>query len=126
MRMWIGVLPEELCMQHLSGEHNEIHKHKHNFEKKHSIAGRVEGNAVEPLSMKTRHDELAAELQKRAVEAGRKPPHSPYELPDLSYLPEEHLNYRINQEENRALLRDRCPDCRDRMNGVVSKEVTDE
>jgi hypothetical protein len=87
--MWM-VNPVWLCMQHLSGEHNEIHKHRHNFEKGHSIAGRIAINACEPISMKTRHDELEAEIQRRARVAGRKPPHSPYEIPDLSYLSDEH------------------------------------
>ena len=100
MRMWIGVEPWELCMQHLSGEHGEIHKHRHNFEKGHRITGRIEGNAIEPQAMKERHDLLEAELRRRAIEAGRRPPSSPYELPDLSYLPKDQREFRIDQDKN--------------------------
>ena len=110
MRMWM-VPVEFLCTQHLSGEHGEIHKHRHNFEKGHSMTGRIAINACEPMSMKTRHDELAAELQRRAIEAGRKPPDSPYTLPDLSYLPEAQRNFKVDVEANLRLLIDRCPEC---------------
>lgn len=110
MKMWM-ISARLLCMRHLSGEHNEIHKHRHNFEKRHSIAGRIAINACEPMSMKSRHDELAAELRRRAVEAGRKPPHSPYEIPDLSYLPEAHRTFRVNREASLRLLVSRCPEC---------------
>jgi len=40
MRMWM-VEPKLLCKKHLLGEHNEIHKHRHNFVKKHSVKGRI-------------------------------------------------------------------------------------
>ena len=50
MRMWM-IKPELLCRQHLLGEHSEIHKHKHNFEKGHSIKGRLYPiSQKEPLS----------------------------------------------------------------------------
>lgn len=111
MRMWM-VDPRILCHQHLSGEHGEIHKHRHNFVKHHSIAGRIAGNACEPESMKARHDELEAELQRRAREAGRKPPSSPFEQPDVSYLPVEHRGFKVNVEASLAMLKGRCPDCR--------------
>jgi len=40
MRMWM-IDPSLLCRKHLLGEHNEIHKHRHNFEKHHSVTGRI-------------------------------------------------------------------------------------
>lgn len=120
MRMWM-VNPVFLCAQHLSGEHGEIHKHRHNFVKQHSIAGRIEGNACEPSSMKTRHDELAAELQRRAIEAGRKPPDSPYELPDLSHLPDDQRNFKVDVDANLELLVSRCPDCAARVSKYRGK-----
>lgn len=106
--------PVLLCMKHLLGEHGEIHKHRHNFVKGHSIKGRIEGNAVEPMSMKRRHDDLEAEIVKRAIEAGRKPPCSPFEQPDLSTYSEEYRNYKIDAEAARELLLERCEDCRKR------------
>ncbi len=110
MRMWMTD-PRLMCMQHLLGEHGEIHKHRHNFVKGHSMAGRIEINAVEPLSLKTRHDELETEIRRRAVEAGRKPPCSPFEQPDLDAYSDEHREYRIDREAARELLVNRCEDC---------------
>jgi hypothetical protein len=104
--------PELLCMQHLLGEHGEIHKHKHNFEKGHSITGRIAINAVEPLSLKSRHDALEAEIVKRAIKAGRKPPSSPFQQPDLKHYAPNEINYKINVEQNRLLLIQRCSNCK--------------
>jgi len=104
-----------LCMSHLSGEHGEIHKHRHNFVKRHSIAGRIEGNACEPAAMKLRHDSLEAELRRRAVKAGRKPPCSPFEMPDISHLPVEHRLFKVDRIASANLLRERCPECAERM-----------
>jgi hypothetical protein len=114
MRMWM-IDPKLMCMQHLLGEHGEIHKHRHNFVKGHSIAGRIEGNAVEPMAMKSRHDELEAEIVRRAIEAGRKPPCSPFEQPDLSAYPEEQRVYRIDVDASMEMLVERCEDCRKRV-----------
>jgi Pyrimidine dimer DNA glycosylase len=62
MRMWC-INPRLLCDKHLLGEHGEIHKHRHNFVKRHSIAGRVYPVAqIEPLSMADRHEVLAQEM----------------------------------------------------------------
>ena len=69
--------PILLCNQHLLGEHGEIHKHRHNFVKGHSILGRK--GQIEPASMSQRHDELAIEMVKRGMNHK-----SPYVQPDLS------------------------------------------
>lgn len=110
MRMWM-VNPKFLCTKHLLGEHGEIHKHRHNFVKKHSITGRIQGNACEPLSMQTRHDELETEIRYRAVQEGRTPPSSPYTLPDLSHLPENEKNFKVDVNSSLELLKQRCLIC---------------
>lgn len=115
MRMWIGVEPVELCSQHLSGEHGEIHKHRHNFVKQHSMTGRIVINALEPSSLQSRHDELEFEINRRQKLDGRKITSSPFEAPDISYLPIEEQTYKIDGALNRQLLRDRCEACRTRM-----------
>lgn len=104
MNMWM-VPTWLMCGQHRSGEHNEIHKHRVTFEKQHSIAGRVAGNAVEPLAMKARHDELAASLNH----------HSPFKQPDTSYLPQHERKYRVNRFNQLMELRRRCSACRERI-----------
>jgi hypothetical protein len=81
--MWM-INPKILCRKHLLGEHGEIHKHKHNFIKHHSIKKRITLDQIEPSAMQSRHDELAAEMLCRGYNHK-----SPYTQPDISYLPKE-------------------------------------
>lgn len=110
MRMW-GVNPKLLCRQHLLGEHNEIHKHRHNFVKKHSIAKRISPVVqIEPENMKKRHDELVEEMIARGYNHN-----SPYEQPDLSHLTSEERYAKIEIGISIADLRNRCPECTKRI-----------
>lgn len=107
MRMWM-IDPKLLCRKHLLGEHGEIHKHKHNFEKKHSIAGRISPIVlIEPQNMQTRHDELAEEMLNRKMNHK-----SPYILPDLSHLPKKQLEIKADLYYNIIDLCDRCSACK--------------
>lgn len=106
MRMWM--LPSELlCRKHLLGGHNEIHKHRHNFVKQHSMKGRLYPIVqIEPASMKEEHDRLAEEMTRRGYNHK-----SPYEQPDVSYLGE--MAYlKADIEYNIKDLATRCPECR--------------
>lgn len=105
--MWM-CNPTLMCDRHLNGEHNEIHKYRHNFVKGHSIKKRIELDQIEPHSMKTRHDELAKEINRRAEIKGTGGHKSPYELPDLSNYP----NHIINRENAKKELIRRCENCR--------------
>lgn len=112
MRMWM-INTKVLCRKHLLGEHNEIHKHRPSFVKKHSIIGRIAGNAVEPESMKWRHDALSLEMMRRGYNHA-----SPYEMPSLAYLPIEQRMAKVNTEISFFLLIRRCADCRKRANEI--------
>jgi hypothetical protein len=110
MRMWM-IDPKKLCRNHLLGEHNEIHKHKHNFEKHHSILGRIYPIVlIEPDNMEKRHNELANEMLARNYNHK-----SPYEQPDLSYLPKEQRYAKADVAYNIEDLCDRCEKCRDNL-----------
>jgi hypothetical protein len=110
MRMW-GINPKLLCRQHLLGEHNEIHKHRHNFVKHHSIAKRISPVVqIEPENMKKRHDEIVAEMIDRGYNHN-----SPYEQPDLSYLKSEEKYAKISLDVSITDLRNRCPECTKRI-----------
>jgi hypothetical protein len=98
--------PEMMCRKHLLGEHNEIHKHRHNFEKKHSIKKRIELKQIEPANMKKRHDELVKEMLRRGYNHN-----SPYEMPDLSHLTDEELNCKVDKFYNFVDLCNRCASC---------------
>jgi hypothetical protein len=104
--MW-QVNPGLLCNKHLLGEHGEIHKHRHNFEKKHNMTGRMKyPSQIDPHAQGARHDVLAAEMLKRSMNHK-----SPYVQPDTSYLP----SAQIDTEYNLNDLANRCPDCRARI-----------
>lgn len=114
MRMWM-VSPELLCKKHLMGEHFEIHLHRHNFVKRHSISGRVSPIVlIEPESMEERHNRLAAEMQKRGYNH-----ESPFVNPDLSYLPDTERYAKADITYNIADLMNRCPDCSERISRLT-------
>lgn len=102
MRMWM-VDPKLLCNKHLLGEHGEIHKFRHNFVKKHNMAGRmINPSQIDPHKMQERHDILATEMLRRKMNHK-----SPYEQPDTSYLPEANVDIAYNLRD----LSERCETC---------------
>lgn len=112
MRMWM-ITPRLLCDKHLLGEHGEIHKHRHNFEKGHKIDGRLYPEVqIEPASMERRHDVLADEMLKRGMNHK-----SPFEQPDISYLPDDQQKSTVNTYSSVIDLCDRCPACRAKITG---------
>jgi hypothetical protein len=105
--------PKLLCRKHLLGEHNEIYRHKHSFEKHHSISGRISPIVlIEPESMQKRHDELAEEMLRRGYNHN-----SPYKQPDLSYLSDEERYAKVDLKYNLKDLINRCTECAKRMKG---------
>lgn len=103
--------PSLLCNKHLIGEHGEIHKHRHNFVKQYSISGRISPVVqIEPSSMASRHDELAEEMLNRGLNHL-----SPYDMPDISYLPKEQLMAVVNTETSIAELINRCEKCKEKI-----------
>jgi len=104
--------PELLCNKHLLGEHGEIHKHRHNFVKKHNINGRIIPVVqIEPSSMKKRHDEVAKEMIKRCMNHK-----SDYIQPDISYLREDLRNAKVDIQISKIDLIERCEECKKRIN----------
>ena len=115
MRMW-KVDPKLLCRQHLLGEHSEIHKHRHNFVKQHSIAKRISPVVqIEPQNMEQRHDELVTEMLARGYNHN-----SPYSQPDLSHLKDEERFAQIDINHSLADLSSRCSECAKRIKEHVS------
>ncbi|MFW6219844.1 MAG: pyrimidine dimer DNA glycosylase/endonuclease V [bacterium] len=110
MRMWM-INPKYLCNKHLIGEHGEIHKHRHNFIKKHSVLGRLYPIIqIEPMSMLDRHDELVKEMIIRNMNHK-----SPYIMPDVSYIDKQYLNLKVDRDYSIRDLMTRCEDCRKRI-----------
>lgn len=116
MRMWM-IDPKCLCNKHLLGEHGEIHKHKHNFEKKHSVTGRlVPIVQIEPSSMELRHDSLANEMLYRGMNH-----RSEYKQPDISYLSTAFQSAKVDLDISKRDLISRCDMCMNRILNGVSK-----
>ena len=105
MRMWM-IDPKYLCRNHLLGEHNELHKFRPSFEKKHNMNNRILSNQIEPLSMKIRHDELVVEMLRRGYNHK-----STYEMPDVSYIDESLLSLKVDHRMSEVDLRERCDKC---------------
>ena len=113
MRMWM-VDPRLLCNKHLVAEHGEIHKHRHNFVKGHSIQGRISPVVqIEPLSMKQRHDDLVKEMIKRNMNHK-----SPYTQPDLSHYDKDLISVKVDLFVSLKDLCKRCEDCKERIKTV--------
>ena len=64
MRMWM-VPPRRMCRKHLMGEHVEIHMAVATLRLGRSVDGFLEKGLLELRSLKSRHDELAAEMLRR-------------------------------------------------------------
>ena len=111
--MWM-LDPALLCDSHLLGEHAELHKHRPSFVRRRSIAGRVSPPVqIEPQAMQRRHDELAGEMLRRGMRH-----QSPYEPPNLAYLPAEHRAARVDPAHSARDLALRCGLCRNRLSAV--------
>lgn len=103
MRMWM-LDPKMMCIKHIVGEHGEIHKHRHNFVKKHNISGRIKPIVqICPELMEKRHDELVPFLKNHK---------SPYTQPDLTHLSSNERYAVADIEANKKDLVERCPECR--------------
>lgn len=116
MRMWM-IDPALLCSRHLSGEHGEIHKHLPSFRRGHSVSGRFAPVVqIQLNAILARHDELAAEIDRRAQQSGRGGHHSPLtDLPDLQAIYPDHYSLCVDIAESVRDLCERCPECRDRI-----------
>lgn len=106
--------PEKMCMNHILGEHLEVHALYAHLEKRKRIGGFIISNCIEPKSVKIRHDLLASFLRnhKTPMESN----------PDTSYLKPEEENAKVDVIKSYALLIERCKKCREKQ----SKETKNE
>ena len=102
MRMW-SVNPRVLCNQHLLGEHNEMHMFAGCLRKGVSVQGYVDKGLVHVSQIRSRHEELVAEMIRRGMR--HKSP-----LPDfLTPIGQTNL---VSVEANLVELRERCEICK--------------
>jgi len=103
--MWMTD-PAKMCTPHLLGEHVELHMFVGSIKKGTSMAGYIEKNLLEPLSLVPRHEELVEEMRKRGMKHK-----SPIGV-DLTNMPQEHIDHRIDVKLAKADLLSRCPFCK--------------
>lgn len=102
MRMWM-VPPRLMCRKHLLGEHVEIHMTVATLRLGKSVAGFLDKGLLELRSLRSRHDALVAEMERRgychASPLGPVPPRR---------------EGRVNRRRSARELAARCPDCAQR------------
>ena len=100
MRMWM-VDTGTMCRNHLLGEHVECHMFVGAVKRGKNIQGYLDKGLLEIHNLKKRHDQLAAEMQKRGYRHN-----SPIEFSC------EQKSGEIDPEQSAALLYGRCRECR--------------
>lgn len=107
------VPPAGMCRRHLLGEHVETHMFLGTLKKGNSIAGFLAKGLLEPESLKSRHDELAAELLARGY-AHRSPMEGEEVGEALKTLGAKELSTKVDSKTARDELYKRCEECRTR------------
>jgi hypothetical protein len=105
MRQWL-VNPKLLCRKHLLGEHVEHHMFVGSINKGKSIQGHISKGQVEPLTLKERHDQLAAEMERRDYN---------HQSPLPEYIWDNEEEGEIDIQKNITELSNRCEECRKRI-----------
>ena len=95
-----------MCRQHLLGEHVELHMIAACMRRKMKLDGYFAKNCIEPLSIKRRHDAIAAEMRRRGYRH-----RTPLRQPGVAYL-RELAGVRVRAKASLADLMERCPQCR--------------
>lgn len=106
--MW-NVDPKMLCDKHLLGEHVETHMFVGTLNKGRSVKGFLAKGLLEVHTLKKRHDDLVAEMERRGMTHS-----SP--LPNFK----EEVLGSVNVEENVKELKRRCVRCLKRTKNAES------
>lgn len=99
--------PRILCVNHLLGEHNELHKIAGSIRLKKNLKGYFDNDLIEPEAISSRHAALAEEMLRRCYAHV-----SPLPKFDLSYLEEKHRKHKVNRFRALDDLTNRCPKCK--------------
>lgn len=112
-RMWMGN-PKTMCRSHLLGEYKEIHQLVGSLKRRYSVTGYINNNCIEIRSIQKRHDDLVTEMNNIGYNH-KSPIMSQNDIDTLSsYLPEEHINYKVNVSSSDEDRYCRCINFRNR------------
>lgn len=110
MRMWL-VDPEVMCRKHLLGEHVEMHMYLGSMKQRKAMLGYLAKNLLEPSVLYNRHEELAAEIERRGWKHNS--PMDPAEVSSATrYLGNYAMSIAVDKKAALDELHLRCPDCR--------------
>lgn len=119
MRMYM-IDPTKMCLQHLLDEHRSCHLFASIMKDHKSISGYISSNAIEPMSIKARHDVLVKEIVSRGYEHM-----SELTQPEIGYLQPNEANFKINAQASEADLLKNCDNCKNQANGNVAVAKTE-
>ena len=103
------VEPCLMCMQHLLGEHAEIHTFIGILLRGRSVKGYIQKDLLEPNSIITRHEELVHEMLSRGYKHNSPITDDMHQL--LEYLSEEEREHKIDRGSSYSTLLSRCSKC---------------
>ena len=101
MRMW-NVKPSLMCTQHLLGEHLEMHMFVGSINNNKKIEGFIRNGLVETNYIKSRHDEIVAEFDRRG-----------YDHKTLLEYNDQINRGKVDTQHSLKVLAERCPKCRE-------------
>ncbi len=100
--------PELMCRQHLIGEYRELFTFVGTLRNKKSIKGYINNDLLEPLSLMKRYIELKNEMIRRNYKPKKE---LDFNLEMINYLSEEERNHKIDRNNSKKLLLERCDKC---------------
>ena len=117
MRQW-NIDPQWMCRKHLLGEHTEMHMAVGTLRRGLSIAGFLRDGLLDPATIVTRHNDIAAEMLRRGMNHV-----SPLDISDAELAGYREGVSTINPDHNRRELARRCPDCRKLLASKYGSEI---
>lgn len=106
LRMWM-VNPKWMCHRHLLGEHRELHAIMGCLRIENGVQGYIDNNLIEITNIIPRHEVIVKEMKVR----GYKHRSPIIETPNIGYLPQEHIDYKVDRRLSAADLYSRCKMC---------------
>ncbi len=107
--MWMTP-PGAMCRRHLLGEHVEIHMFLGSLLRGKNLGGFFDGGLLEPAALKSRHDTLAAEMERRGYRH-RSPIDAAEADRALAGLAPVRRTLRVDAAASATELARRCPAC---------------
>jgi hypothetical protein len=111
------VNPKYLCTKHLLGTHVEMHMLLGHLKRQRQINKYITNNCLEPLSLNSYHDAVAAEMTTRGFNHKTQ---LTYSEDIFQYLPSSIVEYIVDSFKSLIDLLTRCKKCSDRYEEIHS------